>query len=852
MKTLIVNTYDTRGGAARAAYRLHTSLGKHGVDSSMLVDHKYGTDPKVMGATSTGAKVRSFVRKGLDFLPTELYKREERTIFYSGFVPDNIADKVKEVDPGIVHLHWVCGGFMRVETLLEIEQPIVWTLHDMWAFTGGCHYSEGCTRYEESCGECPQLESTNSRDLSNWVWRRKERAWDSLNITVVTPSRWLADCARASSLFKGRRIEVIPNGIDTGLYRPVSRHEARRELGLPVGKRLILFGAVGALDDKRKGFHLLEPALKRLERMISDKEVRGEIELVIFGAEEPESPPDLGFKTSYLGSIHDDETISKLYGAADLFVTPSMQDNLPNTIMESMASGTPVVAFGIGGIPEMIVHKETGYIAEPFDIDDLARGLAWVLGLDGEGGGGRGRRERVEALGKAGREKAVREYSEEVLAERHISLYEELKRPEGVIKTLIFNTYDTKGGAARATYRLHRGLKSLGLDSKMEVQHKYTADPKVHGPTSTLSRGLDFGRKVLDYSPVELYRRRERKIFYPAYLPGGGVRKRIDRSDAQIIHLNWVSGGYLRIEDLKGVDRPIVWTLHDVWPFTGGCHVAYGCRRYEGSCGECPELESTKDDDLSRRVWKRKMEAWKDLDITIVTPSRWLAGCAGASSLFKDRTIKVVPNGLDTDLFKPLDRDLARERMGLPKDKKLILFSALNAEREIYKGYRFLEPILRALADGGYKDEVETVMMGKSEPRRPVDLAVKARYLGPLNRDSDIVSLYNAVDLTIVPSTEESFGQLASESLACATPVVAFGIAGLLDIVDRGENGYLAEPFDTDDFAKGIMWVLEDTERGDVLGTAGREKVLREYTVEVQARRIEAIYRSILERRSGP
>jgi glycosyltransferase involved in cell wall biosynthesis len=227
----------------------------------------------------------------------------------------------------------------------------------MWAFTGGCHYNQECDRYINCCGACPQLHSNKNWDISRWVWQRKAKAWQNLNLTIVTPSQWLAKCAISSSILQNQKIKVIPYGLETQTYKPIERHLARKILNLPNNKQLILFGAMNATSDLRKGFHLLQLALKSLRQAVCAEQ----FELVVFGASRPANEVDLSFKTHYLGRLSDDISLSLIYSSADVFVAPSIQDNLPNTVMESLACGTPCVAFNIGGMPEMIEHQKNGY-----------------------------------------------------------------------------------------------------------------------------------------------------------------------------------------------------------------------------------------------------------------------------------------------------------------------------------------------------------------------------------------------------------------------------------------------------------------------------------------------------------
>jgi glycosyltransferase involved in cell wall biosynthesis len=283
-----------------------------------------------------------------------------------------------------------------------------------------------------------------------------------------------------------------------------------------------------------------------------------------------------------------------------------------------------------------------------------------------------------------------------------------------------------------------------------------------------------------------------------------------------------------------------------MWGFTGGCHVTGECDRYTASCGSCPQLNSNKDRDLSRWVWERKVKAWKDLNLTLVSPSSWLADCASASSIFRNTRIEVIPHGLDTQKFRPVNQRLAREILNLPQDKKLILFGALEATSDRNKGFHLLLPALQELSKSGYSHDWEVVIFGASQPETPPNLGFKTHYLGHLYDDISLISVYSAADVMLVPSLQESFGQTASESLACGTPVVAFNSTGLKDIVEHQQSGYLAKPYEVEDFAKGITWVLENSERLEKLSFYAREKAEREFSLELQARRYSSLFHEIV------
>ena len=411
MKILLLSTSDIYGGAFIAAYRLLKGLQQSGVQAQMIVQSKKSDDYSVIGPQTKWQKIFGKLRPTLDSIPIRFYKQRKKIIFSPAILPDNINKKIQDINPDIIHLHWISEGFIRIETLAKINKPIIWTLHDMWAFTGGCHYDEECGKYNKNCGYCPTLGSNKKNDLSYKIFKRKEKFWKNLNLTIVTPSSWLGECAKKSLLFYKTRVEVIPNGIDLNRFKPIDKNIARDILCLPKDKKLILFGALSALGDKRKGFLLLKEALKNF----SSKENK-DIEMVIFGSSKPRNEEDLGFKTHYLGQLNDETSLVLAYSAADIMISPSIQDNLPNTIMESLACGTPVVAFNIGGIHDMIEHQKNGYLAKPFNTGDLTYGIKWVLEDD----------IRRKQLSQNAREKVVQEFDIVKVAKKYEDLYKDV------------------------------------------------------------------------------------------------------------------------------------------------------------------------------------------------------------------------------------------------------------------------------------------------------------------------------------------------------------------------------------------------------------------------------------------
>ena len=411
------------------------------------------------------------------------------------------------------------------------------------------------------------------------------------------------------------------------------------------------------------------------------------------------------------------------------------------------------------------------------------------------------------------------------------------------MKILIVNTSDINGGAARAAYRLHKALLSSGIDSQMLVQGKSSDDYTVMGASTKVQKAMAKLRPTIDSLPVRGYKNRSKILFSPSWFGFSGIVDKINEINPDIVHLHWICGGMMRVEDIARIKAPIVWSLHDMWAFTGGCHYDEECGRYKEACGNCKVLGSEKENDLSRKIFKRKQKAFvSKKDMTIVGLSNWLNECSKSSTLLKDKKHINLPNPIDTNTFKPFDKEKARELWSLPKDKKLILFGAMGATSDPQKGFEELSNAMDKLTS----KDIEFVVFGSSEPQNAPDFGFKTHYLGHLHDDVSLVTLYSAVDVMVVPSLQEAFGQTASESMACGTPVVAFGATGLLDIVDHKENGYLAKPFESEDLAFGIEWVL-NTSNYDELCINAREKVVREFDSKAVAGKYVELYEKNLD-----
>lgn len=375
MKVLQVSGTDKIGGAGIAAYRLHEGLTQAGIESHMLVSRKVTSNPTVHPLLPRMSRLQRLQTRYAARRYTHQLKKHPRTSD-SGYwslnnCPYPIADQINSFNADIVHIHWIGDNVLPIQQFSKINAPIIWTLHDMWAFTGGCHYSGDCQAYQTGCGNCPQLLNPQPHDISQQITQQKIQVWSDTPMTIVCPSNWLADCVRSSQALGHQTVEVIPNGIDTTHFKPVDKSSARHAFNLPHDKKLVLFGAFGGTEDPRKGFIYLKDTLN----VLPDS---SDIELVIFGSDRPEEL-DVNLPVHQIGRLQDNVSMMLLYSACDIFVLPSLQDNLPNTLLESLACGTPCVAFDTGGISDIIHHQQNGYLARFKDTQDLAQGIQWTL-----------------------------------------------------------------------------------------------------------------------------------------------------------------------------------------------------------------------------------------------------------------------------------------------------------------------------------------------------------------------------------------------------------------------------------------------------------------------------------------
>ena len=416
MRVLIVNTTERQGGPAIAAYRLTEALKNNGIKAKMLVRRKSTEQlTTVLAERSVANRLSVLWERFLVALHTH-FRRNRIYAIDLGHSGGDITELPEFKQADVIHLHWVNDGMLSlssIEKIIASGKPIVWTLHDMWPFKGVCHYAHDCDHYTEHCHDCSQLNSRKHSDVAFRTFERKAQLLKGVHIRFVACSRWLGNMASNSRLLQGKRVECIPNVININLFRPRDKQQAREALGLPIDKRLILFSS-HTLSDERKGFHYLREAAIRLAA--EHPEWKGRLGIVIVGKDmNPAMCHDIPLDVYPLNYIADEKKMADAYNAVDLYAIPSLQDNLPNTVMEAMACGVPCIGFNVGGIPEMIDHLHNGYIAEYKNVSDLAGGIHWLL-TEGE----------YDILSREAARKAATTYGENNIAMKYIAIYNQM------------------------------------------------------------------------------------------------------------------------------------------------------------------------------------------------------------------------------------------------------------------------------------------------------------------------------------------------------------------------------------------------------------------------------------------
>ena len=409
MNVLLVNTSETTGGAAVACSRIAKALRGEGVDASVMVRNAEKCAEAVIPVGGRLQKEWCFLRERAAIWAANGFSKDR--LFYVDIANCGIditkTEAFRKAD--VIHLHWINQGYISLEVLKKIAasgKKVIWTMHDMWPFTGICHHADDCTKYTTGCHDCPLLPRRGCIDLARKTFDRKLAALEGCDVTFVGCSEWLAGLCRKSRIAQGRKVVSIPNPIDTAVYAPMDKAAIRQKLGLPADKKLILFCSVKTTD-VRKGMYYFQESCRILK-----ESSREDVEVIILGMHGQALGSTLPLPSHALGYVPEGRSLAEFYNAADVFVTPSLQENLPNTIMEALSCGIPCVGFNIGGIPEMIDHQSNGYVAEYKSAENLAHGIDWVLDAA-----------HYPELCRNARAKVLGSYSEKVVAQKYISLF---------------------------------------------------------------------------------------------------------------------------------------------------------------------------------------------------------------------------------------------------------------------------------------------------------------------------------------------------------------------------------------------------------------------------------------------
>ena len=413
MRVLIVNTSERIGGAAIAAGRLMDALKNNGMKAKMLVREKQTDRISVTELKKNGWRVWQFIWERILIWKENQFRKHNLFAVDIANTGTDITAIPEFQEADIIHLHWINQGMLSLNDIRKILQsgkPVVWTMHDMWPCTGICHHARECDKYHQECHHCPYIyKGGGKKDLSHQVFKKKKEIYQLAPIIFITCSQWLKERAGQSALLNGHTIVDIPNPINTSLFKPQNVMAARSKMGLPTDKKLILFGSV-KVTDKRKGIDYFVESCKFLAER--HPELKEELGVVVYGKNSEQLKSLIPFQVFPLDFISTEKDLVNIYNAVDLYVTPSLEENLPTTIMEAMACGVPCVGFNVGGIPEMIDHLHNGYVAEYKSAEDLANGVIWTLNES-----------EYHTLSEEACRKAVSNYSESIIAKKYIDIY---------------------------------------------------------------------------------------------------------------------------------------------------------------------------------------------------------------------------------------------------------------------------------------------------------------------------------------------------------------------------------------------------------------------------------------------
>lgn len=397
------------------------------------------------------------------------------------------------------------------------------------------------------------------------------------------------------------------------------------------------------------------------------------------------------------------------------------------------------------------------------------------------------------------------------------------------------------GGAGRAALRIHKSLLEIGVNSELWVDLSKTQEKNIISSTDSVKNFFTFVKRFSKILYTNFFFTKNPVLHSPAIFPSL-LLKKINKSDAEIVNLHWVQHEMLSISDISKINKPIVWTLHDMWAFCGAEHIAWD-NRWEIGYSKKNRPSHEKGFDLNKWTWFRKKKFWKK-PIQIICPSNWLSECVKKSKLMKNWPCVTISNSIDTEFWKPESKNLARKKLEIFENSLIIAFGSSNALYEHHKGFDLLCKSLKNIKLKNNKT-IQLIVFGQNKYKKKIEMNLPVKFLGYLD-DKNLKTLYSAVDAVVVPSRQESFGQIAAEASACETPIIAFDTSGLKDIIIHKLTGYLAKSYDINDFTKGVEWVLQSKDI-NILGKNARQHIVDNFNKDVIAKKYLSIYRHKLE-----
>ena len=413
------------------------------------------------------------------------------------------------------------------------------------------------------------------------------------------------------------------------------------------------------------------------------------------------------------------------------------------------------------------------------------------------------------------------------------------------MKIIHLSHSDISGGASKAAYRIHRMLLKYYINSSMWVDIKKSEDPTVFGPESKIQKFIRSNRQHIRF-PINKILKSKFFGMHSLSLLTSKWLKKINSSDADIIHLHWVQGEMLSIREISSIKKPLVWTFLDMWPFCGCEHYAYNNRYVDGYRSNNRSKNEISFFDINRWRWNQKKKLFTK-PIQIISPSKWMTNCVKKSYIMKNWPVVTISLPIDTIKWSPLDKHNSRKKLNLPQKSKLIIFGAIGGTKDPRKGFKYLTSALKILKNLSSCDDIILIIFGGYDKNIYSQINFKIHHFDFISDDKTLQELYSAADVAVVPSVKEVFGQTATEALSCGTPVVAFKDTGLSDIIEHKKNGYLADALNANDLANGINWVLQNSFK-NTLNVESRKRAELFFSEKVIIKKYYNIYNNLLSK----